>query len=152
MISPAVQADLLKYSKYHNSDNFADFSFICSDGVKIPAHRLMISANSPMMEAMLATSMTESSSQQVKVDDINSNTMIEILRFIYTKNLLYINNDQIIELLYGAEKYQLPDLKDFCKKTMINNISIDNIFEYYSVADQYDLKDLLECCIRFIKA
>lgn len=76
--------------------------------------------------------------------------MTEIFRYIYTGKINNIAN-YASKLIYGAYKYELEGLKDFCVAAMFDNLSIKNALDYFVLADQYDAKDLLDCCIEFIK-
>lgn len=129
---------------------FSDFKFICSDGVEIPAHRLICSAYSPVMKAMFNTEMKEAKDCVVHVTDIDGKTMNEVLRFIYTQSVCCIDTLGL-DILYAAEKYGLDELKHLCLTKMTDNISIDNALEYFCLADRYNNSDLLTSSISFIK-
>jgi len=133
-----------------NTKAFSDFKFICSDGVEIPAHRLICSAYSPVMKAMFNTEMKEAKDCIVYVTDIDGKTMNEVLRFIYTQNVCCIDT-LALDILYAAEKYGLDELKNLCLTKMTDNISIDNALEYFFLADRYNNNDLLQSSISFIK-
>ena len=129
---------------------FSDFVFICSDGEKIPAHRLICSAYSPVMRAMFNTQMTESKDCIVRVADIDGKTLSEMLRFVYTQEVCNIK-ELAPKLLYAAEKYGLDELKKLSETAMIENLSTDNALEYFFLSDRFNIGDLLKSSISFIK-
>lgn len=86
----------------------------------------------------------------IKVHDIDSGTMTEIMRFIYTGKVKNIENI-IPMLIYGAVKYELEELKEFCVAAMIKKLSVENAVDYFLLACQYGVKDLLDHCSQFIK-
>ena len=86
----------------------------------------------------------------IKITDIDGEAMEEILRFIYTQEVDEID-ELAPKLLHGAEKYELNDMKELCVASMIENLSLENAVDYFLIADQYDIKDLLEHCVKFIK-
>ena len=136
--------------KYFDTKSLSDFTVICSDGIEIPVHRLILANFSPVLDAMFKADMTESKNSVVKIEDINGETMTEILRFIYTrevKNLLELAP----KILYGAEKYELEKLKKICVASMIENLCVGNAVEYTLLADRHNTPDLLESCTNFIR-
>ena len=130
--------------------SFSDFKFVCSDGIEISAHRFILAAFSPVLKAMLETDMIESKTNIANVSDIDGETMTEILRYIYIHEVNDLEG-MAPKLLYGAKKYDLDDLKDLCVTSMKENLSTENAIEYFLLADQYDMEDLLECTGKFIK-
>lgn len=102
------------------------------------------------MKAMLETPMTESSTRSLSVQDIDGETMKEILRFMYTGMVENIEK-LASKLLYGAEKYGIDELKDLCEQDMIENLSTTNAVEYYTLAYRYNIESLYDKCIDFIK-
>lgn len=128
--------------------SFSDIIIICSDDVKIRAHRFILSAFSPVIKTML--NIDDSTTHIFDIKDISSAVMIEILRFMYTQN--FSGYDKLLpKMLYGAEKYKIVQLKESCVIKMVKTLSVTNAFEYFFSADQYDVKDLLEDCIMFMK-
>lgn len=115
--------------------------------IKVPAHRFAIAASSPVWMKMIEF---VPDIKKIKIDGIDSATMTEIMRFIYTEKVNDIEN-MASKLIYGAQKYELNDLKKFCIASMINNLSIKNAVDCFLMAEQHDYKDLLESCINFIK-
>lgn len=83
----ATDGILLNYGKFFNSETLSDFKFICSDGKALPAHRVILAAHSPVLQTMLMTPMSESKSKTCQLDDIDSKTMLEVFRFLYTGNI-----------------------------------------------------------------
>lgn len=138
-----------KFSELFVSKFNSDFKFICSDGMEIPAHSIVLATNSSVFRSMLDTPMTESKDRVAKLDDIDGETMTEILRFMYTREVLNIDS-LAHKLLYGAEKYELEILKEICTVHMIKNLNIDNAIDYFVIAERYDLKDLLSHSMSFI--
>lgn len=138
------------YFKYFNNDDLSNFSVECSDGVKIPAHTFVLAANSPVFKAMLEVPMRESEKDSVTIEDIDSDTMLELLRFMYCGEVE--NIDKIAkELAHAAEKYDVENLKEFCGAAMIKDVSDDTILEYCSLAFRYRIDCLLVSCWKFIK-
>ena len=131
---------------YFDKKLFSDLSFICSDGVRIQAHRFAIFPSSSIWKNMINIG----PNSIIQISDIDSTTMNEILRYIYVEEVNDIDKFAP-KLIYGAQKYKLDELKKLSVATMIKNLSIENAVDYFLLAYKYDVKDLLSQCINFIK-
>jgi speckle-type POZ protein len=99
--------------------------------------------------AMLTTDMQEASSSKIIVGDIDGETMLELLRFIYTNEVE--NIDEIAKnLIYAAEKYDLPELKALCASKLIDQIADENVSELLHVADGLGEQGLFRECMNYI--
>ncbi len=67
-----------------DSGDFSDIDIVV-DGTKIPAHKCILSARSPIFKAMFSYNNTkEALEKEVVIPDVSVNVMKEFLRFIYT--------------------------------------------------------------------
>ncbi|XP_070509687.1 protein roadkill-like [Chironomus tepperi] len=137
--------------EYFTSKTFADITFICSDMIEIPAHRFILGGASSVFKTILQIRMAETKITEIRVNDIDGETMTEILRFIYTHEVIN-GNKLAVKLLYGAEKYELDELKKLCSSLMVENLSVDNALEYFLLGDRYKSKALLVGSAIFIKS
>lgn len=146
--SPAYDSILTKFGEYFETKTFCDFTFVCSDGVEIPAHRMILAMNSGVMKTKL--DMDEVKDTKVNIKDIDGQTMTEVLRFLYTKK---INNIKELapKLLYSAEKYELDNLRKYVVDAMVENLCIENCLEYFILSEQYEFKYLQKSSAMFIK-
>jgi speckle-type POZ protein len=136
--------------RFFDSKDMSDVTFICSDEKEIPAHRYILAARSSVFHRMLTTDMMEKDLNKIEVDDIDSATMHELLRYIYTHKVK--NIDQLAaKLLYAAEKYDLPELKSFCAAQMIKQLSSENVFESLVLADRLNEHKMLRKCMEYIR-
>lgn len=129
---------------------FSDFTFICSDGKKIPAHTCILAASTQIMKKMLETPIAESKLHEAKLQDIDGETMTEVLRCIYTMNICINDEELVPKLLYAAEKYNLKQLNNLCVTYMIKNLKVENAIEYFILAERYSVKSLYRKCMSFI--
>ncbi|GBO20801.1 TD and POZ domain-containing protein 3 [Araneus ventricosus] len=95
------------------SSCFADVTIKC-DGVSIPAHNLILSARSPVFAAMFANPMKESRENEVEITDIDVSTIRALLIFMYTGKTSQLTASSVADLMFAADKYQLPGLKTAC--------------------------------------
>jgi len=134
---------------YHSGD-FSDFTIICSDKREFPVHRCILSVNSPVLKAMMLTDMQESIEKKLDVKDIDGPVIEKILMFMYTQKIDNIN-EHLEGLLYGAEKYQLENLKAVCIRHMLDNIRVENAVDYFMLASLYDVEHLKQLCLMNIQ-
>jgi speckle-type POZ protein len=127
------------------SKDFSDVTLVSSDGKEIPVHRCILAARSSVFKTMV-----EKKSGVIVVDDIDGETMREMLRFIYTGT---VENFETIalKLIYAAEKYDLPDLKSMCDTKLTKQISQENVLEYLKLAEKSDLNELFFRSMDFIQ-
>jgi speckle-type POZ protein len=136
-------------SQYFNSDVFSDFTIVCSDKVELPAHRNILSARTAVFNAMLKTDMMENTTKKLILNDIDSATMLEILRYIYTGKVQ--NLDKVaFQILVAADKYDLKKLKTLCVSELCNQLTKDNVFEFLVLADRHHIKKLEENCLDLV--
>jgi hypothetical protein len=145
-VSITDRQHLVMYKDYFITKSYSDLTIICSDGIEIQAHRVILAMASHVFKEMIDLN----PSNIIQVDDIDTKTMTEILRYIYSYEVKDIEKFAP-KLIFGAEKYRLSGLKDHCAASMIKNLSPKNAVDYFLLADQYDVKDLLNCCFKFIQ-
>ncbi|XP_070494516.1 TD and POZ domain-containing protein 2-like isoform X1 [Chironomus tepperi] len=136
--------------KLFEAKAFTDFTIICSDGKEIQAHRCILAANSPVLNAMLQTQMMESISNKLVVSDISGDVMEEIMKFMYTQDdsLLYTVN--LRDIYYVAEKYQIAKLKEKCISYIVDFMTVRNVLQYFMLGEFYNDNYLILRCVMFI--
>lgn len=100
------QIDLLEKGKH------SDFTIIAGDSkVPLPVHKSILSAHSPVFDAMLSHNETEEvQTSQVKIPDVSVKVLKDFLMYIYTG--VFPSVDRIsVELLAVADKVHYNLLK-----------------------------------------
>lgn len=130
-----------------NSDN-SDVTINVGEQ-KLHAHKIILTARSPVFAAMFQHDMLESSTNQIDIEDIDYDTMKRVLRFVYTGKIEY--NDKYAKSLIGAaEKYNLQILKNTCIETLKTNLNANNCCEALVVGDIYCVSELRKAAMDFI--
>lgn len=140
---------VLRQMAFLDSGKFSDFTIVVGDS-KIPVHKNILSAHSPIFEAMFNHNNTkEAQEHKMEVTDVFPNVMKNFLLFIYTgqkpKKVCFST-----ELLAVANKYQVDDLKSFCEDCLSENISVENAVNYLQIADLHSANTLKARCLTFI--
>ncbi|KAL7298670.1 hypothetical protein TKK_0008434 [Trichogramma kaykai] len=131
-------------------EEFSDIRIITSDGNDIPAHKAILATASPVFRAMFTHNMLENKENSVEITDTTKNTVIEMLRYIYTAEVIINKVDTTIELLEIADKYQIDNLKIKCEKILCFDLSSDNAIKILIAAHKYKTKYLEDETIKFL--
>ncbi|XP_078365350.1 BTB/POZ domain-containing protein 6-like [Oculina patagonica] len=112
--------------------------------IAIPAHKFLLSICSPVFFAMFCGEMAETK-EHIDLPDCEYEGMLELLRYIYTDEVC-LNGNNVMQVLYLAEKYMIPSLANECAEYLGKNLDLSNVFCVFKHADQYEIKDLLCHC------
>ncbi|KAL9955315.1 hypothetical protein ACROYT_G036622 [Oculina patagonica] len=83
--------------------------------------------------------------EQIDLPDCDYEGMLELLRFIYTDEVC-LNGNNVMQVLYLAEKYIVPCLVEECVKYLKANLDPSNVLCVLQHAQKYKKKDLLCQC------
>lgn len=121
---------------------FSDVILCAKDGKEFKAHKVILSARSPVFKAMFSHNMEENRSNRVEITDIDHEILQEMLRYIYTGEAPRLE-EFASELIFAADKYALECLKCMCiKELYYTRINIDNVVQIFQVAYFLDIKEL----------
>jgi len=144
--------DLLNSFKQRNkdsSDGLCDVIIKC-EGREFYCHQFILSARSPVFEAMLKTKMKELESGSIAIDDFSKNVVEKMLVYIYGGMVPNIDKDAK-ELLNIAEKYQLQQMKISLGEKLVSILDNDNCIEYLAVGDLLHVKKLKDAALMYFK-
>ncbi|KAL7288011.1 hypothetical protein TKK_0018061 [Trichogramma kaykai] len=131
------------------SEELSDIILIVEE-TKIPAHKIMLSAASPVFRAMFTHDMLENKENSVNINNTTVNILTEMLRYIYTGEIETIETDKILEILAVADKYQIDTLKTKCGEILCAELSTENAIDILVAAHKYKVKHLEEEVIKFV--
>lgn len=94
--------------------------------------------------------MKEKKAKSVTFEDIGTSALKEILKYIYTGAVEIADQKSCKDLLYGAEKFGLEDLKSVCVAKFIEDLTVINALELLAIADLFYLFELEEKCLDII--
>ena len=119
------------------------------------AHRSILSARSPVFEAMFDSPLTEGQSGIIMIDDVTYGVMREVLHFIYlnefTQNMDVVLDSMCEPLIYAAVKYEISGLIGLCEQHFIRRIDNNNALTMHQVASTYHLTNLLTASDKYIE-
>ena len=112
--------------------------------IAIPAHKCLLSISSPVFFAMFCGEMAETK-EHIDLPDCEYEGMFELLRYIYTDEVC-LNGNNVMQVLYLAEKYMIPSLTDECTGYLGKNLDLSNVFCVLKQAQRYENNNRLCCC------
>src|SRR5438270_3157989 len=89
---------------------FHDLTLVCSDGVEVGACRAVLASRSTVFKAMLYGNMQEATSRRVVLQDIESEALHVVLRFIHTEDIDSTSITAAVDVYRAANFLLLPKL------------------------------------------
>jgi speckle-type POZ protein len=129
------------------TDKFADFVFKM-ENEKIPAHRVILAAGSPVFAAMFQHDMEENRTNETEITDVTPAAFKALLQFIYTGHCEVGNLAE--QLLVAANKYDIQDLKEICADELRMKMTVGNAVRLLVLSDLHQAEDLKDDAMRFI--
>lgn len=154
---PIVICESCKYDKVFNdfsklffNDKMKDCELHMKSGKILRCHKIILAARSPVFEAMFADDMEEARTGIVKIEDFNSKTMRQLLRFAYCLEVADLE-EIAHDLMYAADKYGMEGLKEKCLESLILNLATENVLRSLIIADQISgTSNLFDECLNVI--
>lgn len=113
-------------------------------------HRLILAANSPVLNAAFNHEMTETATSEVNINDLYPEAVQSMLEFMYGADLNVSDTSAWADLLAAAEKYQVIPLKELCEQRLIEKIALDNVCDLLITADTYRAQRLLDSSLDWL--
>lgn len=138
--------------KLYLNNDMADVFFVFSnrnDVQRIPAHRLILAAASPVFHQMFYGDLPEDT--DVIISDCSFDAFTEFLQYFYL-NEVTLTSDNIFEIIQMAHKYDLTDCVTMCIDFLIEYINYETVFSTLHIALLYEFKELTIVCERLICA
>jgi len=131
-----------------NKNNGYDIIIKCGDNA-FYCHKYMLSARSPVFQAMFISDMVETKSGTVKVEDVQPDVMTEILQYVYTGCTLNIDK-HAKAILAAAEKYLLEQLKVCCEEHLSGILNVENCIELLLLGERNNATALKKAALLFL--
>lgn len=138
-----------RYAEFLRADKYTDCVFhVCEQVLK--AHKIILSAASPVFEAMFYGPMQEMDAE-IEIHDISAPIFKVLIGYIYTAMVDYdhIDLEECIELYYAAEKYLLDELIADCLLAITQKLRFSNALPALELSVCMGLEGLLEVCMSF---
>lgn len=137
-------------SLFADSESY-DVNIIGADNdFGVGAHKLVLSAVSPVFKAMFTGQMKESTARDIPV--AFSRTVIKsLVEFVYLEEVS-VDPDALVPLYAAADHYAIEGLTKACRECLKWKMSINNCFQWYNDSLQWGqlTEELATNCLTFI--
>lgn len=129
------------------NDLMSDVSFDFGEK-KISAHKLILSMGSSVFFTMFYGSL--SGEKIIRINDVSIEAFTELLRYMYAEKV-YLNLNNIAEVIYLAKKFLNKFLQDECFKFLKANLKIETVCAILQLSVLYESFSLTNDCLDLIK-
>lgn len=105
-----------------NTINFKSDVILVVENQRFYCHRLLLSLVSPVFARMFDGQFKEHEEQEVPLEGKTSESIIELLKFIYPQFNGQITNENIENLIKLADEYMIEHLKQPCKNFLVTQL------------------------------
>ncbi|ORX71108.1 hypothetical protein DL89DRAFT_321541 [Linderina pennispora] len=127
-------------------------------GHRYHAHKAILMQVSPVFEAMFSNGMRETFEQVVEVWDVTPRAFERLLEFAYTRQCdldpkspksANVTPDEVVETLLCADQFGVTELRHVCWRNLMSKISIETVWEIWSIATDLEAKEQMSSCRMF---
>ncbi|XP_078606937.1 kelch-like protein 24 [Branchiostoma floridae x Branchiostoma japonicum] len=123
-------------------------------GKEIPCHRNVLAACSGYFQAMFCNGLRESKEHKVTIHEVSTSTLQLLVDYAYTSKVT-ITEDNAVELLEGANFFQIQPVFDACTKFLSECLCAENCLKMLALGGMLapDLeKKALPCAMKEFEA
>lgn len=118
-----------------SASSTGDVVINCSNSRRIPAHKCILIARSPILEEILLHS------NEINMENLSGEVVEEILRYLYTDRIDNLESHANV-LISNADKLGLPGLKSVCERFLIDSIKPENVPSLLLLSEQFSCDNL----------
>ena len=119
------------------------------DGSTFHCHKFMLARKSDVFDAMFSHDFSEKHANKVVIEDLESEAVLEMLRFIYQGKVMQMERVNK-SVLVAADKYNIVDLKESCEKSLCNSMTTENVCSLLLLARDRVSSELKKRAVDFI--
>ena len=131
-------------------DEITDFTIV-SGKQSFNCHRVILAGSSPVLRAMVRSSMTEASENKANINIFSSAVIQLILDYIYTGDVV-IPHEHLQKAIEAADYLQLLELKEICIGDASSTLQTSNIVSWYKLAVKLDIEELKFKCVEIMSS
>ena len=131
--------------KMKTDTDTADFVLKTSNGTKVfPVHKAILTSRSKVFRAMFTSNMADVSAGETIIQDLDEDTLEELIHFLYSGGLSGSQYD-IISLCYAANKYELASLMELVRLHLMSaELDVSKLAEVFIASDMFNQEGLFE--------
>ncbi|CAE8613016.1 unnamed protein product [Polarella glacialis] len=116
----------LLMGRVYEDRKFTDAVLTCR-GHRIPVHRAILAAASPVFARMWDSGMREASEAAVDITDTEPAVLEAVVRYVYTSELP--EDADVVQLFASAQKYELQALAEHTAEKMVLGLDASNVLQ-----------------------
>ncbi|KAJ6242655.1 btb/poz domain-containing [Anaeramoeba flamelloides] len=121
--------------KFLNNKEFSDIKFeVGLQKEVLYGHKLLLSITSGFFKSLFYSNQkweeTKVGSNNIIIPDIEPNVFKLVLEFCYTKKIAF-SLEKLFSLLLASDKFQIPELKNYCLHFFNQNLNVINCLKIY---------------------
>ena len=144
-----ANVSLLEYANKNRDEGFFSDVTIVAGNERIPANRLVLSCYSSYFEGMFKLQVRDRYEKFIEITTMDGKVLRALIDFIYTGSI-NIDEQNVLDLLSGADYLQLQEVKEFCFEFLRSYINVDNSLGVLKTADLYKNKNLKKEMLQYI--
>ena len=121
---------------------------LCVGKLELPAHRVILAANSPYFEAMFTGPLRESSQERITLPDVDEKAAAALVEFMYSSQIT-ITEENAEACASVAARWQLDDVTKACGEFLSRQLDVDNCLEWLSFAEAHGCNNLADAAFKF---
>ena len=141
--------DLLGYAKANRDEGVFNDVTLQVGNVSIGANRMVLACCSTYFETMFKSKMKERYESTIPITGVDGNIADTLVNYMYNGQIT-IDNGSVMDILAGADYFQLDEVKQFCFEYLLNQISLDNWYHVQTAAKLYRSDQLQKQVSKFI--
>ncbi|KAJ8783812.1 hypothetical protein J1605_008855 [Eschrichtius robustus] len=132
-------------AELYEQEQYSDLK-IKVGGRHINAHKFVLAARSDSWSLA-----SLSSTEELDLSDANPEVTMTMLRWIYTDELEFREDDVFLtELMKLANRFQLQLLRERCEKGVMSLVNVRNCIRFYQTAEELNASTLMNYCAEII--
>ncbi|XP_044591213.1 uncharacterized protein LOC123269525 [Cotesia glomerata] len=137
---------------YLKNVEFSDVKIRVKNNEEFPAHKVFLASSSSVFKKMLTTDMKESRDKCINLPELDSDTVNELLHFLYYGKLDKASDNGAIlfELVKAADMYLISDLKRVCDVLLSRLLTSENVISLLEISGTYKLPIVRQQSLIFI--
>ncbi|GBG72775.1 hypothetical protein CBR_g12343 [Chara braunii] len=143
---PRLQADMLRAMA---SYKYSDIALMASDGIEIPAHRVVLASRSEYFRALFEGEMQESQQKVIHLKTVSKDVLMIVLTFMYG-GVVEVPSHLQLEVMSVADMLLLEDLKLECERHLKDAVGVENCCAFLQSADRHGASALRAHCLSFL--
>ena len=124
-MTPARRKFVSDVGSILTSGHDSDFTLVCEDR-EFPCHRAILRARSQVFARTLAHQTQEAEQGRFVIHDSSTQAVEALLRHLYTGVIPEELDQMTVEILQLAEFFQLEELREACRQSLLANLTVEN--------------------------